>query len=285
MSVGLQETGLYFSQEGKIIEDNTMIFPEEFQTRTGMVFCGTDKGPRYYEANNEDKVVVDPSQGAFAVIDGIGGHKNGRLAATLLAEALREGFGNNRSFEEIQETARQRMLEAGMEKGGACYLGVKVVDNQLEIGQAGDVRLIILSPESKIVFQTVDENRPDQKHVVTNSVNAAEIEGHGRTTNYSFPLRPGYRVIAASDGLWDNFSSEEIAEMASDKPIEQAFADISERLMRRMENYVSPTETPYIKPDHRSLLIYDHAPGGQEQIKQIEERLIQTKILKPSSLI
>jgi serine/threonine protein phosphatase PrpC len=102
---------------------------------------------------NEDRYWIDAERGVFLVVDGIGGHAAGELAAQVAVETIRERVFANASVEKRVRTAitaannRIYDLAAGQEdlKGMACVLTLAVVqDGEITIGHVGDSRLYLI---------------------------------------------------------------------------------------------------------------------------------------------
>jgi serine/threonine protein phosphatase PrpC len=107
--------------------------------------------PGRVRANNEDVPVVDAARGVFGVIDGIGGHAGGEVAAAIAkdvamqrlarplgtpAERVREAIAiaNNEIF--------RRAADAPELAGMACVVTLAIAgDGRLTIGHVGDTRL------------------------------------------------------------------------------------------------------------------------------------------------
>jgi serine/threonine protein phosphatase PrpC len=107
-------------------------------------------------SNNEDLPVLDPERGIFGVIDGVGGHAGGEMAAAIArdvilqrlarplgtpAERVREAIAiaNNEIF--------RRAAAAPELAGMTCVVTLAVVaDGRLTIGHVGDSRLYKLRP-------------------------------------------------------------------------------------------------------------------------------------------
>jgi PPM family protein phosphatase len=104
--------------------------------------------------HNEDRYWIDPEHGVFLVVDGVGGHAAGELAAETAVESIRESLAdpsvaveqrvrtaitnaNNRIF----ELAAKEEEHAGM----ACVLTLAVVENgEMTVGHVGDSRLYLI---------------------------------------------------------------------------------------------------------------------------------------------
>jgi serine/threonine protein phosphatase PrpC len=117
--------------------------------------AATDTG--LLREHNEDRYWIDAERGVFLVVDGVGGHAAGELAAQTAVEAIRElaaevepgaatpekrvraaiAAANNRIFEIASRD--------GERKGMACVLTLAVVeDGQITIGHVGDSRLYLI---------------------------------------------------------------------------------------------------------------------------------------------
>jgi len=175
------------------------------------------------------------------------------------------GIGEDQSFKEIQHQAHLAMRKKG--QGGTCYVAGKIIETDsgavLEVAQAGDSRLVVLDEEG-IKLTTKDENNPRKKSEVTNFVSYGY---QGRTTTHRFRLEPGDRIIAASDGLWDNFSSEEVYRLTREKSPQEAMAVLNKRLRTVM---ISGG-----KPDNLNIIIYDFRPEekGEKKAKNLISNL------------
>ncbi len=107
--------------------------------------------PGRVRPTNEDVPLVDAARGVFGVIDGIGGHAGGEVAAAIArdvavqrlarplgtpAERVREAIAiaNNEIFKRAADSTEL----AGM----ACVITLAIVaDRRLTIGHVGDTRL------------------------------------------------------------------------------------------------------------------------------------------------
>lgn len=244
------------------IASNRLDAPKVVQGKHGRIAYGTDEGiaKRLDKPNrNEDAVVINTEANAFASIDGMGGTARGQRAAQILAEEIQKGFRDGIDPETIQVMAHRRMEAEGMYESGACYVSGKITGNRLDIAQAGDVRLIIIGRDGKVRFATRDEGIGA---VVSNAV-----QGHsaGKTTRSSCELQPGDRIIAASDGLWDNLSSEQVASMIDGRSSEDAIMILNEATRKKMKDRAAGRSNEG-KPDNMNIIIYDYenpTPAGQ----------------------
>jgi serine/threonine protein phosphatase PrpC len=104
--------------------------------------------------HNEDRYWIDAERGVFLVVDGVGGHAAGELAAQTAVEAIREAVALDGATPEKRvraaiAVANNRIFEMagrdGDRKGMACVLTLAVVeDGQITIGHVGDSRLYLI---------------------------------------------------------------------------------------------------------------------------------------------
>src|SRR5580658_10277020 len=127
--------------------------------------AATDTG--LVREHNEDRYFIDAARGVFLVVDGVGGHAAGELAAQTAVEAIRETFAAHErrvpksgDAARISACATKRVraaiaaannrifhLAAGdaARKGMACVLTLAVVeDGQITVGHVGDSRLYLI---------------------------------------------------------------------------------------------------------------------------------------------
>lgn len=210
---------------------------------------------------NEDVVAVNLKQNAFAVIDGMGGYAGGKEAAVILAEELQKGFAGEIDMSNVQSSASQRMRGEGIKNGGACYISGMIEGRNLNIYQAGDVRLVVFDKSGEAVFQTEDENmgKLNSSSVVLNAVSGRDA---GKTSTEKVQLDKGDMIIVGSDGLWDNFNPQEVSRVisTSNGPYE---------VVEKLKRYVL-ARMKKGKKDNLSILAYEikdlsNFEAGQEK--------------------
>ena len=112
--------------------------------------------PGRVRLNNEDVALVDAARGVFGVIDGIGGHAGGEVAAGVAKDVVMQRL--SRPVGSAVERVREAIAIANNEifrraagfpelAGMACVITLAVVaDGRLTIGHVGDTRLYKLRP-------------------------------------------------------------------------------------------------------------------------------------------
>jgi serine/threonine protein phosphatase PrpC len=216
--------------------------------------AATDRGK--VRERNEDAYVVEPEAGLFVVIDGMGGHRGGHVAAGVVAQDLppmienavdKLKTRNPRSVRRllrraIAEQSRHLCWEADSESGyvgmGATLVVVLLLGGRVYAANAGDSRiyrlrrgrLTQLSADHSVVSELLEAGHitPDeaQNHsaqgVVTQYMGMPEgVQPRVR----SAALRAGDRFLLCSDGLTDLLDERAIAEILAAQIEPQAACD------------------------------------------------------------
>ncbi len=198
---------------------------------------------------NQDAVWGNGS--LFIVADGMGGHQGGEVASSITVESM-SSSGQVTSVAELEDAvnrANEQIREKGAEDPSLGGMGTTVVavgvlpaslhDGELVLSAAnvGDSRLYVyangeleqISIDHSLVGEleragqiTADEaSRHPQRNVVTRALGAdANVE----VDTWELPAAYGQRYLLCSDGLVNEVSDEEIAELLEsvDDPYEAA---------------------------------------------------------------
>jgi PPM family protein phosphatase len=115
---------------------------------------GVATDPGLVRPSNEDRYWIDNDRGIFLVVDGVGGHASGEIAADTAVEVIREQLAQPAAAPE--ETVRRAIAAANNRiyemsqgspdlEGMACVLTLAVVDDgEMVIGHVGDSRLYLI---------------------------------------------------------------------------------------------------------------------------------------------
>ncbi|HSC29758.1 MAG TPA: protein phosphatase 2C domain-containing protein [Vicinamibacterales bacterium] len=194
--------------------------------------------PGRVRANNEDLPLIDAERGVFGVIDGVGGHAAGELAAAIAhdvilqrlarplgtpAERVREAIAiaNNEIFRRASESADLR--------GMTCVATLAVVaEGMLTIGHVGDSRLYKLradgiqkltrdhSPvgerEDAREISETDAMRHPRRHEVFRDVGSAyrDKDEEEYVDVVHEPIERDCAILLCTDGLSDMLPSPTI---------------------------------------------------------------------------
>ena len=209
--------------------------------------CGAATDTGLVRERNEDRYWMDPSRGAFLVVDGVGGQAAGERAAEIAVAAIRQAIevdrpraamvcptarvrqaiaaANNRIYAE----ARQDPQLAGM----ACVLTLALVEGaQVTVGHVGDSRLYLIGPGT--IRKVTSDHSPVGEIEDAGEIGEEEAMAHPRRHEVfrdvgSCPrsadeedfievlhceLADDGGLLLCSDGLSDHLTSRRIREIA-----------------------------------------------------------------------
>ncbi|MBV9156519.1 MAG: protein phosphatase 2C domain-containing protein [Acidobacteriaceae bacterium] len=206
--------------------------------RTG---AATDPGLK--RTVNEDRILADDVHGIFLVVDGLGGHAAGELAAETAVRVIERNLTAtdlDDNSADIEEKIRQSITEANNEiystaqskeewRGMACVLTLAVArDDRVTIGHVGDSRLYLvwngnlrkLTSDHSPVGEQEDQGELTEeqamRHPRRNEV-FRDVGSHPRDAHDSdfveiktFLFRPDAALLLCSDGLSDVLTSAQI---------------------------------------------------------------------------
>lgn len=205
---------------------------------------------------NEDAFVVEPEAGLFLVVDGMGGHRGGGLAAHMVAQDLPAMIENGLDalkrcsppsvrrllkttiVEQSRHLQREGDSESGCAGMGATLAVVLICDGRAYIANVGDSRvyrlrrgrLTQLSVDHSVVSELLEAGQisPDEaphhstRGIVTQYMGMPEgVEPLVRSVS----LNGGDRFLLCTDGLTDLVSEDAIAAVLKTEMRPQAAAD------------------------------------------------------------
>jgi protein phosphatase len=229
-----------------------------FELATGdTVVAGTDKGINYKD-HNEDRVIIHPPSSLIAVIDGMGGEYAGEKAAEILAGTL---LSSPKDINSAVSQAKQKMADQRLGRGGAVFISARVVVEKqpgnsvnkfIEVSQLGDAKLIVIRKNGTVSFESKDESIVQflvddgrvtsdealyhpRRNTVLRAVSA--IEKEDAKSYPKMKVEKGDIIILMSDGISDNFTSEEIVlkKHGDNLSAQQLFIWLSDATDRRMK--------------------------------------------------
>ena len=268
---------------GRVLDGNDapslLASVEQYRSPNGLLFiAATDIGINYSKLRNEDRVVLRPDCGFAAVVDGMGGQKDGDRFAHVLAHELGK-YPNDPNT----AIANMRSLTSSMDSGAsACMGSVSVARNAdgyflRNAYRVGDVRVAIIVPtdEGLYVRETTDKTKANERvQAITNEIRlralattddvaleqlreefiyqltAAERERNVVTNALygyaspidpiweNIPLPPGSFVLLLSDGITDNLDVLEIL-FLTPKPL------TSQGLLETIQQYTTNRMTNF----------------------------------------
>jgi serine/threonine protein phosphatase PrpC len=195
--------------------------------------------PGRVRQNNEDLPLVDAARGIFGVIDGIGGHAGGEIAAATARDVVLQRLARplGTPAERVREAIaianneiHRRAQEASELGGMACVMTVALVaDGWLTIGHVGDTRLYTMTREGlrKLTrdhspvgeredageLSEVDAMRHPRRHEVFRDVGTIPRDkDEGEFVDVvEQPLERDSAILICSDGLTDMLPASTVA--------------------------------------------------------------------------
>ncbi|MAZ89782.1 MAG: serine/threonine protein phosphatase [Cellvibrionaceae bacterium] len=195
----------------------------------------TDKG--LVRDNNEDCYLSKPSEGLWAVADGMGGHEAGEVASAIVKRTLDEAKVSGRNLEDAIHTSHKAVLKAALKGEGAAGMGSTVValncnDLEYQVSWVGDSRAYLWSEErdgGRLEQLTTDHSYvqmllasgaigPDEvdshpeKNIITQCIGSLDLpQIKVDTVRGSWEKQQW--IILCSDGLSDEVDNTSIAQI------------------------------------------------------------------------
>jgi protein phosphatase len=210
----------------------------------------TDVGKK--RKGNEDALLVDDTLGLYVVADGMGGHRAGEVASTLVVESMRDylkRFKESGSVEELEDIDTSLSKEANRILAGIqlsnhvvfqisnskeAYLGMgstvsvvafnertlvaaNVGDSPIYLIHKGKIELLsephtVLAEQSAIDPEGAQELGEEFKHMLTRAMGTEETV---KANICEIPYFKDDMLVISSDGLSDLVTPEEILEITS----------------------------------------------------------------------
>ncbi len=199
---------------------------------------------------NEDSAYVDPDRCVFIVADGMGGHAAGDVASALAVKVVRdaleedetllESYGDDAAsegttrvqmvLERAVRAANDAVLEEGRGVRKRSHMGttldvVMILGDEAFVAHAGDSRTYLmregkarqLTRDHTVAQTMVDAGALAPEDLVTSPMrsvlsNAVGCEPGVEVEHVHVTLRPGDRLLLCTDGLYEYFQEDELAE-------------------------------------------------------------------------
>ena len=220
----------------------------EYTLETGdRVTAACHIGEGHYP-ENQDRIVINIDGSRISGIDGF--KYDGARAADILGEQFIFDDAD-RGAHDAHDTMKTEIAW----NSGACFAQGHIVKTdagkQWESVQAGDVHMVVLNEHGEKMWESKNENTV-QVAVESGALTEDEALYEGNrggilnyvkpneqlalTHNDPCPLQPGYRVIIASDGLFDNLTTREVLQNIAGLAPRAAIEKVGEIVQRRMQN-------------------------------------------------
>ena len=189
-------------------------------------------------AANEDSILLMPGVGLFAVADGMGGHRGGRVASQMVTGELTRiatEIGRSLDGEELAEALvdiNRKVHQTGQESAelfnmGSTCVAISVMGGRVHLAHLGDSRAYLirdgaieqLTSDHRVIQPMLDRGEISEdearthpmRNVLTRSVG---VEADVAVTRAEMAIEPGDRIVLCSDGLSDLVSPGQLLEVA-----------------------------------------------------------------------
>lgn len=197
-------------------------------------------------ASNEDSILLIPDKGFFAVADGMGGHRGGRVASHMVTAEFGEIVRASEGPLDLDELERallqinRHVFERGeadveLQRMGSTCVAISVHDRQADIAHIGDSRCYLVraddgrqvTSDHRAIQSMIDQGALTElesrvhpmRNVLTRSVG---VEPEVDVARQTLALEEGDRLVLCSDGLTDMLTEAEIiSEVAAASDLDQ----------------------------------------------------------------
>jgi serine/threonine protein phosphatase PrpC len=241
----------------------------------GEVVYFSNRSPDKAGASNEDTLAIVPladSVGVLALADGCGGEVRGQEAAALAIHAIVSSLKQYTPGSSVRaaildgfELATRQVSELG---GGAAttLIVVEIQGAELRIYNVGDSQAMLVGGRGKIKFITMAHSPVSfaqeagyltedeaighaDRNIISNALGA-----EGTYIDVGLPRQLAARdtLVIGSDGLYDNLTLAEIAQLTRKGSITDAVEQTRQRVQLRMSGQVDQP----CKPDDFSIMLF-----------------------------
>ena len=193
-------------------------------------------------AVNEDSILLLPEAGVFAVADGMGGHRGGKVASQMaVGELTRVVLDSTEPFDAARlrvavEQINQRLHEMGattesLEGMGTTCTVISVHAGRLSVAHVGDSTLLVvrggvankITLDHRAVQELVDRGTLSetdaQSHPLRNLLTrSVGVEQSVEVDVFEVALQPADILLLCSDGLSEMVAKSKIVEVLNQDP-------------------------------------------------------------------
>jgi protein phosphatase len=211
-----------------------------------------DRGLNPKRPVNQDRYLVMPERGLFAVFDGVGGQRAGEVASETAAETIEESLAHITAASSVElirraiQFANRDIFEMAESDPAYKTMATTVALLHIEgdcatIAHVGDSRVYRLE-EGRFSRETIDHTdyNDDLRSGVASSSRAAGgnvinralgVEAEVDVETKTIHVRDGVRFLLCSDGIYRHLSDEEIAGVLAQCKDPQQAADELKRIV------------------------------------------------------
>lgn len=199
-----------------------------------------------HRASNEDSILLVPDKALFAVADGMGGHRGGRIASHMVTSELGELAREQGAPLELPDLERALLQinrhvfergesDIGLHRMGSTCVVMTLHPGRAEIAHIGDSRAYLvranegrqLTSDHRVIQPMIDRGALTElesrvhpmRNVLSRSVG---VESEVDVSLQTLLTQPGDRILLCSDGLTEMLTDAEIvSEVAAAEDLDQ----------------------------------------------------------------
>ena len=253
---------------------------ESFPHKHFEIYYYSSANPNRPEENHDSLWIsnLDRQHLLLSVADGAGGHRlPGEASATLMRQ-LKEHLTNPRvSLDTIVQAIEQSSehIRTTISSSRSTIIIALIHQHKIRVIHVGDSKLLLIGGRGKLKYETVGHNLYELSidaglmeyveddvevpgHIVTNFVGDRQFR---MEVSINMDIAAQDTIVIGSDGLFDNFTTEEICDICKNSSPEQASNIMREAAYRRMTTD-DPDEE--FKPDDITFIICRPLPQSAE---------------------
>lgn len=198
-----------------------------------MTVFSADTHPGHKRSHNEDCFLAAPEHGLYLVADGVGGHADGEVASAIVRETLKNDVAKGKGLvDSIQHSHKAILKEINQRvesNMGSTVVAALLKDSEYDIAWVGDSRAYRFDGELK---QITRDHNPVSEMLARGAITAEQAAVHPERNVLSQSLgvsetikvapgrirgdfKPGQQILLCSDGLTDELSDPQIAQIMS----------------------------------------------------------------------
>ena len=242
---------------------------------TGWQACALSQCDPFKSTPNEDSAIIIPcgeNSVVIAVADGCGGMRGGdkasKLALDYLAASLEQASGDQRPLRSAILDGIENANHAiqSLKIGAACTIAiVELHDGMIRSYHAGDSMILVTTNRGRVRYQSISHSpigyavesgmleadaamHHEDRHLISNCVGSPQMRIE---VGPQIPLGKSDRVLVASDGLFDNLSTDEVIQVLRCGDLSKSTQKLAEMASTRM---LELSESTPSKPDDLTLV-------------------------------
>jgi serine/threonine protein phosphatase PrpC len=219
----------------------------------------SDKGKREI---NEDYLIYHPNK-FYAVLDGVGGNGNGKIASKLVGETIKEALLKSKSITEAIEEAEKKLSSYKRKNPSTEHMATtiavaEILENSILVSWAGDSKVYQFR-DGRIIFKT-NEHTWIANEVKKGVLSSVEALFHPRANQITKSIKDSSNPVKLEQALIDDIQPNDyflictdgITESWIDSDLEELFCkfastnDIIQEIVKQCEIFPEDNYTAIV---------------------------------------